>query len=438
LVSIPAAPPSPLSCNAPTQIDWTQESWPAGSLSEDFTVNGLDVGLDFTGDTGFFVNNPAFGGQTPLLSGLLTGGQTAATSLLYVVNFDNSSRKVDLEMTVGTPGEGVASIQFGMFDVDENPDLGANINFIDRIEVNAFLGAASVPVVLTTSASNTLDSAGRVIGIAESDSPTSDGNMWVTINQPVDRVTMVYDNDPAVNPSPGQQGVSLYTFDICELMPDLELSKTVDNDTPATGSNVVYTLTLTNDGSLEATSVQVSDLLPAGLSFISAAPSQGSYDAITGIWETAAPELLSVKSVEVYDPNNEGLYAVPGNDVIYSISVTNSGNVAIDAGSIFLVDNFPADIVFYNGDIDDGGPETDAVIMETTGTPGLTLNFTADVGFSDGASAPTNLAGCSYSPAASSYDPDVRYICLAPQGAFQATDPDSTVIFKFRARIPSN
>jgi hypothetical protein len=81
--------------------------------------------------------------------------------------------------------------------------------------------------------------------------------MWVTINQPVDRVTMVYDNDPAVNPSPGQQGVSLYTFDICELMPDLELSKTVDNDTPATGSNVVYTLTLTNDGSLEATSVQV-------------------------------------------------------------------------------------------------------------------------------------------------------------------------------------
>jgi uncharacterized repeat protein (TIGR01451 family) len=153
---------------------------------------------------------------------------------------------------------------------------------------------------------------------------------------------------------------------------------------------------------------------------------------------TAAPELLSVKSVEVYDPNNEGLYAVPGNDVIYSISVTNSGNVAIDAGSIFLVDNFPADIVFYNGDIDDGGPETDAVIMETTGTPGLTLNFTADVGFSDGASAPTNLAGCSYSPAASSYDPDVRYICLAPQGAFQATDPDSTVIFKFRARIPSN
>jgi uncharacterized repeat protein (TIGR01451 family) len=497
LVAPPAAPPSPLSCNAPTQVNWTQQSWPAGSLSEDFIVNGLDVGIDFAGDTGFLVNNPAFGGQTPLLSGLLTGGQAAATSLLYVVNFDNSSRQLDFEMTFGVPGEGVGAVQFGMFDVDENPDLSANANFIDRVEIKAFLGATPVPIVITTSAANTLDNPERVIGIAESDSPTSDGNIWVTIDQPIDRLTMIYDNDPAVNADPGQQGVSLYTLDICELMPDLELSKTVDNDAPASGSNIVYTLSLTNDGSLEATNVQVTDLLPAGLSFVSAAPSQGSYDEVTGLWDVgtvsttsppslaitaqvtaasgtitnfaevtsadgedmdstpndgagddaasqdinvapAAPELLSVKSVEVYDPNNEGLYAVPGNDVIYSISVTNSGNIAIDAGSIFLVDNFPADIVFYNGDIDDAGPESDAVIMETVGTPGLTLNFAADVGFSDGATAPTSLAGCSYNPAVNSYDPAVRYICFAPQGAFQATDPDSTVIFKFRARIPSN
>ncbi len=53
---------------------------------------------------------------------------------------------------------------------------------------------------------------------------------------------------------------------------DLELSKTVDNTNPLAGNNVVYTLSLRNTGSITATGVTVRDVLPAGVSFVSASP----------------------------------------------------------------------------------------------------------------------------------------------------------------------
>ena len=50
------------------------------------------------------------------------------------------------------------------------------------------------------------------------------------------------------------------------------------------GQNVVFTLTLSNAGPTEATGVTVNDLLPAGLTFVSSTPSQGTYNANTGVW----------------------------------------------------------------------------------------------------------------------------------------------------------
>ena len=45
---------------------------------------------------------------------------------------------------------------------------------------------------------------------------------------------------------------------------DLALAKTVSNPTPNVGDTITYTVTLTNNGPDAATSVQVTDLLPAG------------------------------------------------------------------------------------------------------------------------------------------------------------------------------
>ena len=66
---------------------------------------------------------------------------------------------------------------------------------------------------------------------------------------------------------------------------DLELTQSIDTKTATLGGQVNITLNLTNKGPGVATGVQVTDLLPAGLSFVSANTIQGKYDSKTGIWD---------------------------------------------------------------------------------------------------------------------------------------------------------
>ncbi|WP_207785472.1 proprotein convertase P-domain-containing protein, partial [Flagellimonas aquimarina] len=62
---------------------------------------------------------------------------------------------------------------------------------------------------------------------------------------------------------------------------DLAVSKTVDNSTPSEGSNVVYTLSVVNNGPTNATNVSLIDILPAGVSYVS---DDGAYNSGTGVW----------------------------------------------------------------------------------------------------------------------------------------------------------
>lgn len=57
---------------------------------------------------------------------------------------------------------------------------------------------------------------------------------------------------------------------------DLEVSKSVDNGEVPEGDAVTFTITVTNLGPNEASNVTLTDTLPPGLGFISAAPSQGT------------------------------------------------------------------------------------------------------------------------------------------------------------------
>lgn len=65
---------------------------------------------------------------------------------------------------------------------------------------------------------------------------------------------------------------------------DLSLTKIVDNATPNDGDNVTYTIQVTNHGPANATGVEVTDILPAGVDFLSASASTGSFNNTNGKW----------------------------------------------------------------------------------------------------------------------------------------------------------
>lgn len=132
--------------------------------------------------------------------------------------------------------------------------------------------------------------------------------------------------------------------------------------------------------------------------------------------------------------DNSVPYAIPGNDVVYTLSAENTGEKTIDADSIYIADEIPQNVTFYNGDIDGPGPLTDAVIF-TPGASGLTFNPLTDLGFSTSATKPADFAACN-ATASAGYDGAVRWICFNPKGRFRAGSlATSAFSFDFRTGI---
>ncbi|MGH2966198.1 MAG: DUF11 domain-containing protein, partial [Solirubrobacterales bacterium] len=78
---------------------------------------------------------------------------------------------------------------------------------------------------------------------------------------------------------------------------DLSVTKTASDASPAEGDTVTYVITVSNAGPDDATGVQVTDVLPAGVTFVSASADVGSYDEASGIWDLGA--LAVGKSAEL-------------------------------------------------------------------------------------------------------------------------------------------
>ena len=74
-------------------------------------------------------------------------------------------------------------------------------------------------------------------------------------------------------------------FAVMLMTADIAVSKEVDKPTAFEGDQVTFTVTVVNAGPATATGVTVSDPLPAGLDFMTATPSHGSYSAATGTWD---------------------------------------------------------------------------------------------------------------------------------------------------------
>ncbi len=146
---------------------------------------------------------------------------------------------------------------------------------------------------------------------------------------------------------------------------------------------------------------------------------------IKGVSFCPMPQINLVKSnVPFSDPVNGTANSkmIPGADVDYTITLSNSGGSPVDVDTSVVGDTLPADVIFFNGDID---PATAGIqnFVFTPGSSGLSLGA--------GNIVYLNALGTPITPSAG-YDPNVRTVRWSPQGAMAA---DSSATIRFRTQI---
>ncbi|NNK98790.1 MAG: DUF11 domain-containing protein, partial [Xanthomonadales bacterium] len=123
---------------------------------------------------------------------------------------------------------------------------------------------------------------------------------------------------------------------------DLSLTKTVDNAAPQAGETIVFTLTLANAGPSIATNVQVTDLLPAGYTYVSD-DGGGSYISGTGIWTAGSVPAAGGATLNITVTTNssgpyENIAEVTASDATDPNSIPGNG----DPGEDDYASNTPA------------------------------------------------------------------------------------------------
>lgn len=215
-----------------------------------------------------------------------TAGTSGLASLYVGVALPNlqASSKVSMTMDLGIPAEGVEAFQFIISDIDQ----GA---YRDRITVNGFANGQPVGAPVLTRASAVAGTGNVAVTDGTSGNQpatSSNGNVTVRFNEPVDQIVFTYDNGPGATEPSGTQAIALQDIEICRrLLPDVEATKTVAVYDPQNqglymtpGNEVEYFLTVVNKGPVEggtaegdAEDITLSDTLPSNLKFVSAVAS---------------------------------------------------------------------------------------------------------------------------------------------------------------------
>ncbi|MAO77698.1 MAG: hypothetical protein CL665_07595 [Balneola sp.] len=168
-------------------------------------------------------------------------------------------------------------------------------------------------------------------------------------------VYSAYTNEPKFRFRAGIQGGGstsnrLYrlSFDPCEInnfsspvsenIIDVSVTKAVDNVTPSVGDTVSYTITAKNEKGNAVGNVEVTDQLPAGLTYVSGTTTLGTYANGTGIWDIGTLSGLQSATLTLKATVNTGQ---EGNTIKNTASFSNftggDGNQSNNSADVDII-----------------------------------------------------------------------------------------------------
>ncbi|MCL4876277.1 MAG: DUF11 domain-containing protein [Anaerolineae bacterium] len=99
-----------------------------------------------------------------------------------------------------------------------------------------------------------------------------------------------------------------FTISIQAPPTDVGVDKTANVTITEVGQVITYTITVTNNGAIDATGLEITDLLPTSLQFNSSNPSVGTYNSVNGVWTigTLSPGSATLTIQAQVKPGTEG------------------------------------------------------------------------------------------------------------------------------------
>lgn len=147
---------------------------------------------------------------------------------------------------------------------------------------------------------------------------------------------------------------------------DLAVVKTVNEPAPNPGQDIVYTVTLTNNGAADATAIQIQDVLPADVIYVSDAPDQGTYDSGTGFWFVGSLVSGASADLDITVTVNAAMGVTISNTASVSSVSQPDDNSNNNSGSVDVLVSQPVIVVVKTAN-------------PTTASPGDTVTFTLTI-----------------------------------------------------------
>lgn len=168
---------------------------------------------------------------------------------------------------------------------------------------------------------------------------------------------------------------------------DLGVTKSVNSAHPSAGSNVVFTIVVTNNGPRTAMNVTVADPMLNGFSYVSSSATRGSYNGVSGIWSVGTltnhtSATLTLTARVSADPLYSGavltnIATITGSNLADLNPDNNSATATVTVGAADLVvtklvdDDSPllGDPVQYSVIVSNAGPSPATSVQLTEAWP---------------------------------------------------------------------